>query len=188
MAKDGTNRGGYRSNSGRKRTPIAEKLEKNNPGHRPIKVINPPEDGASEIEGVDMPKPAEFLSAKQRDGEDLIAGEIYKETWHWLHSLKIDKLVSKHLIQAFAMSCARWQQCQEALTKYGFIGKHPTSGAPIKSPYVAIQNDFFNQMQQSWDKLYQIVRDNCMVDFTATDPSDDIMEMLMRKNERNRKK
>ncbi len=37
-----------------------------------------------EVEGVDMPKPHEFLSAEQRDGSTLQAEEIYTETWEWL--------------------------------------------------------------------------------------------------------
>ena len=76
MAKDGTNRGGRRTNSGRKHKPVFEKIENNNPGHRPIKVIDPQVGEITELEGVEMPKIADYLSAVQRDGEKLIAGEI----------------------------------------------------------------------------------------------------------------
>ena len=185
MAKDGTNRGGRRANSGRKRKPAFEKIE-NNTTHRPVTVIEAPDEIPSLV-GTDMPKVADYLSAKQRDREELIAGEIYKETLVWLKSLKVDHLVSKKIIETYAISCARWQQCQEAITKYGFLGKHPTSGAPIKSPYVAIQNDFFTDIHVAWDKIYQIVKDNCTTDYRSTDPRNDIMEKLLRKRELQRK-
>jgi hypothetical protein len=56
-------RGGARPGAGRKKTAIADKIISGNPGNRKITVLDIPE-----IEGVDMPKPHDFLSAEQRDG------------------------------------------------------------------------------------------------------------------------
>ena len=62
------------------RNPLSrKKAENGNPGGRKLEVLDIPE-----VEGVDMPKPHEFLSAEQRDGSTLQAEEIYKETWEWL--------------------------------------------------------------------------------------------------------
>ena len=59
-------RGGARPGAGRKKSAVKEKVD------------------IPEVEGVDMPKPHEFLSAEQRDGSTLQAEEIYTETWEWL--------------------------------------------------------------------------------------------------------
>ncbi len=72
-------RGGARPGAGRKKSAVKEKAENGNPGGRRLEVLDIPE-----VEGVDMPKPHEFLSAEQRDGSTLQAEEIYTETWEWL--------------------------------------------------------------------------------------------------------
>ncbi len=59
-------RGGARPGAGRKKTAIADKIISGNPGNRKITVLD-----IHEIEGVDMPKPHDFLSAEQRDGRDV---------------------------------------------------------------------------------------------------------------------
>ena len=75
-------RGGARPGAGRKKSAVKEKAENGNPGGRRLEVLDIPE-----VEGVDMPKPHEFLSAEQRDGSTLQAEEIYKETWEWLKKI-----------------------------------------------------------------------------------------------------
>ena len=75
MAKGGTNRGGARPGAGRKPKALKEKLDAGNPGKRPLTKLDIPEN----IEGVDMPKPSEYLSGLQRDGKPLGADEIYNK-------------------------------------------------------------------------------------------------------------
>lgn len=77
-------RGGARPGAGRKKSAVKEKAENGNPGGRRLEVLDIPE-----VEGVDMPKPHEFLSAEQRDGSTLQAEEIYTETWEWLKLKKV---------------------------------------------------------------------------------------------------
>ena len=89
MAKDGTNRGGKRVRAGGKPTPAAEKIQNGQPVKimsNDIPQLEPAEleavdlpDGAV-LEGADMPRPAEYLSARQKNGVPLGADEIYKET------------------------------------------------------------------------------------------------------------
>lgn len=67
-------RGGARPGAGRKKSAVKEKAEKGNPGGRKLEVLDIPE-----VEGVDMPKPHDFLSAEQRDGSKLQAEDIYTE-------------------------------------------------------------------------------------------------------------
>ena len=115
MAKDGTNRGGARMGAGAKKKPLADKIAEGNPGKRALTVIDF-DSHAADLEGQPMPKPSRLLSAKQKDGKKLQAAEIYKNTWEWLHERGCSSLVSPQLLERYAMSCARWIQCEEAVT------------------------------------------------------------------------
>ena len=75
-------RGGRRLGAGRKKSAVKEKANNGNPGGRRLEVLDIPE-----VEGVEMPKPHDFLSAEQRDGSELQAHEIYTETWNWLNKI-----------------------------------------------------------------------------------------------------
>ncbi len=108
-------RGGTRPGAGRKKTAVREKLENGNPGGRKLEVLDIPE-----VEGVDMPKPHDFLSAEQRDGSTLQAEDIYAETWRWLKKIGCASKVSPQLLERYAMCSARWIQCEEMTNKMGF--------------------------------------------------------------------
>ena len=148
MAKDGTARGGPRVGQGRKSKALAEKLAAGNPGHRPMLVMDLPE--GTQLDGEEMPEPGEYLKARQRNGGELEAEKIYRETWYWLKERGCERLVSKQLIEQYAMSVSRWIQCEEAISEYGFLSKHPTTGAACASPYVAMSQQFMKQVNQIW--------------------------------------
>ena len=137
MAKDGTNRGGRRVRAGDKPAPAAEKKQKG----LPVKIISndTPALDTAELEavdlpegavlnGTDMPKPSDYLSARQKNGVPLGADDIYRETWLWLKQRNCENLVNKRLIEAYAQAYARYIQCEEAISTYGLLGKHPTTG------------------------------------------------------------
>ena len=167
-------RGGARPGAGRKKSAVKEKAENGNPGGRRLEVLDIPE-----VEGVDMPKPHEFLSAEQRDGSTLQAEEIYKETWEWLKKIGCAAKVSPQLLERYAMCSARWIQCEEAVTEYGFLAKHPTTGNAIQSPYVAMSQNFMSQTNRLWMEIYQIVKENCSSEYGGATPQDDVMERLL---------
>ena len=73
-------RGPKPGSGGRPKKPIADKITDGNPGKRPLTVIDF-KDSAADLEGQPMPKPSEFLSAKQKDGSTLCAAEIYENVW-----------------------------------------------------------------------------------------------------------
>ena len=102
MAKDGTNRGGARIGAGAKKKALADKIAEGNPGKRNITVIQ--FDNAADLEGREMPKPSEMLSAVQKDGKPLIAAEIYEKTWAWLHERGCASLISPQVLERYAMS------------------------------------------------------------------------------------
>ena len=177
MAKDGTNRGGARIGAGAKKKSLADKLADGNHGRRKLTVID--FEGTADLEGQTMPKPSALLSATQKDGKPLIAAEIYETTWNWLAERSCTALVSPQLLERYAMSVARWIQCEEAVTEYGFLAKHPTTGNAIQSPYVAMSQNFMSQTNRLWMEIYQIVKENCSSEYGGATPQDDAMERLL---------
>lgn len=178
MAKDGTMRGGARPGGGRKSKALTEKIATGNPGHKKLTVIDLPE--APDMVGEDMPEPKEYLKAKQKNGGDFAAEEIYKETWQWIKERGCERLISKQTIEQYAMAVSRWIQCEEAISEYGFLAKHPTTQAPIASPYVSMAQQYQKQASAIWYTIFQVIKENCTSEFketTTTDP----MELLMRR-------
>ena len=168
-------RGGKRPGAKQKKKALADKLETNNPGGRPLVVLDIPE-----FEGADMPPPREFLSAQQRDGSDLQANEIYEETWEWLKKICMAGKVSKQLLERYAMCAARWVQCEEMTSKMGMLSKHPTTGKPIPSPFINIGINYMNQANRLWGEIFQLVKENCSTGYEGVNPTDDVMERLLR--------
>lgn len=161
---------------GRPRKPLAEKLSAGNPGKRKLEMLvfdNLPE-------GADMPSPKEFLSAVQRDGTLLSADELYKEAWEWLQKRGCAELISPALLERYAVSAARWIHCEEAVSKFGYLGKHPVSQQPIQSPYVTMSQNYMKQTNRLWGEIFQIVRENCATEYKGVSPQDDLMERLLK--------
>lgn len=171
------NSGGARVGAGRKKKPIADKISDGNVGKRKLTVMEFAD--PANLTGVTMPEPNKILSAKQKDGKDLVATEIYKTTWQWLSERGCVTLVSPQLLERYAMSVARWIQCEGVISEYGFLAKHPTTGAAIASPYVVMSQNFMSQTNRLWCEIYQIVKENCTGEYKGTNPQDDVMERLL---------
>lgn len=157
MAKDGTMRGGPRPGTGPKRKALVDKI---NNGTADAAMVLP---APAEIEGVDVPPVKEYLKATQKNGKDLCAEEVYRDTWNWLKARGCEMLVNNQLLEQYAMSVSRWIQCEEAISEFGFLAKHPTTGNAIASPYVAMSQTYMKQVNQVWYQIYQIVKENCSV-------------------------
>lgn len=177
MAKDGTNRGGARVGAGAKKKPLADKISAGNPGGRKLTVIEFKD--TADLKGQEMPEPNKMLEAVQKDGKALAASEIYKSTWVWINERGCSALVSPQLLERYAMSVARWIQCEECISEYGFLAKHPTTGNAIQSPYVAMSQNFMAQTNRLWMEVFQIVKENCTGEYSGTSPQDDVMERLL---------
>lgn len=185
MAKDGTLRGGRRVRAGDKPEPLSDKITKG----KAAKVLEVP-DLHSEIlqahdliveedlVGEDIPEPSEYLSAKQRDGKPLGADALFKETWRWLRDRGCEKFVNPRLIESYAQAFTRYIQCEEAISSYGLLGKHPTTGGAISSPFVQMSQSFLKQANLLWYEIFDIVKQNCTTSFIGN-PQDDIMEALL---------
>lgn len=177
MAKDGTNRGGARPGAGAKKKALSDKIAEGNPGGRKLTVIE--FTNTADLEGQEMPEPNKMLEAIQKDGKALVAGEIFKNTWMWLNERGCASLVSPQLLERYAMSVARWIQCEEAVTEYGFLAKHPTTGNAIQSPYVAMGQNYMTQTNRLWFEIFQIVKENSAGEYKGANPQDDMMERLL---------
>jgi len=172
VAKDGTNRGGARPGAGRKPKALIDKI---NEGQSAEVLMEP-----AELEGMDVPPVKDFLKSPQKSGRELVAEEVYKETYVWLKARGCDKLVTTQMVEQYAMSVSRWIQCEEIVSSTGFLAKHPTTGAAIASPYVAMSQSYMKQTNYCWMQIYQIVKENCSVEYQGNTPQDDVMERLLR--------
>ena len=151
MAKDGTMRGGARVGSGRKSKALTEKIG-----------------SGLAASVIDLPEPEEI------SGED-----VFRSTFLWLKERGCDRLVNTQLIEQYAMSVSRWVQCETCISEYGFLAKHPTTGAALTSPYVTMSQNYLKQVNQCWYQIYQIVKENCSVEYGGANPHDDLMEHLL---------
>lgn len=186
MAKDGTNRGGRRVKAGEKPKPVVDKIA----AGKAAKILETPDmdcDPMFEISdlgekakllGEDMPNPSEYLTARQKDGKPLGADKIYIETWKWLKERRCDTFINPRLIEAYSQAFARYIQCEEAISIYGFLGKHPTTGGAIANPFVQMSISFQKQANLIWYEIFDIVKQNCTTDYTHI-PQDDVMELLL---------
>ena len=192
IARDGTNRGGRRAKAGSKPTPLADKLAAGKSGKRieihefePETLLVGGDIGeGAELEGADMPDPSEYLSAKQKDGTTLGADELFRETWLWLKERGCEKLVSPRVLESYAQAFARYIQCEQAVSQYGLLGKHPTTGGVVTSPFVTMSQSFQKQANLLWYEIFDIVKQNCTTDFEGS-PNDDMMERLLRSKKGN---
>lgn len=169
MAKDGTQRGGARVNSGRKSNILSEKILDG----KDASALPAP----AELEGVKVPSVKNYLRTKQLNGKKFRAKDVYLETYEWLRSYGCEKLVSSQLIEQYAICVARWIACEEYISETGYLAKHPTTGGAIKTPYVDMSQSYMKQANQVWYQIYQIVKENASVNVSGK--SDGGMEDLL---------
>ena len=62
----------------------------------------------AELEGVDVPPVKDFLKSPQKSGRELVAEEVYNETYAWLKARGCEKLVTVQMVEQYAMSVSRW--------------------------------------------------------------------------------
>lgn len=168
--------GGARVGAGRKRKPLAEKLEYN-PGRRAITYI--PNEAMSNIQGEDMPPPSEWISDETKNTQrTTVATKIYEDTYKWIKERRCDHLITKEQIEQYASSVARYIQCEEGISTFGLLAKHPTTNMPIASPYVGMSERFLKRAHLIWATIYQVVKENCEVP-VGKNHNEDIMEQIL---------
>ena len=113
-------------------------------------------------------------------GGKTYARQIYRETWEWIASHGCEDFVARQLVESYAQVAARHIQCEELLSSYGMIGKHPTTGEPTASPFVKMSIDYLKQASQLWYQIYAAIRDNSTKGVTGNEYND-MMEGLLRR-------
>ena len=91
----------------------------------------------------------------------------------------VPSFVAPRLIESYAQAFARYVQCEQAISKFGLLGKHPTTGAAIASPFVAMSQSFSKQANVYWYEIYEIVRATATRDYSEATPADQLMERLL---------
>ena len=178
MAKDGTNRGGARVGAGRKPKALVTKLAEG----KSAVICDLP--NTPDLNGLEMPPVKEYMTASQKSGLEFCAKDVYKDTWNYLKVRRCQEIVNPQLIEQYAMSVARWIQCETAISDYGFLAKHPTTGAAIASPYVSMSREYMKQVNQCWYQIFQLVKENSSSDYKGASPQDDLMERLLNSKKR----
>ena len=128
MAKDGTNRGGRRVRAGGKPYAFVDKISAGKSANvLDISEFDIDEEfdvndfsDLSDLKGETIPEPSEYLKSKQRNGKPLGADKIFKETWIWLKERRCEKFVNPRLVEAYSQAFARFIQCEEAISNFGF--------------------------------------------------------------------
>lgn len=162
MDKNGQNRGGPRLNSGR----------------RPQTNVS---FGNASDPAVIAKAPA-FFDAEQKSGEAFLANQVLEEITSWLAANHVLDKVPNHLLTMYATSTARWMQAEEKVNKNGFLAKHPTTGAPITSPYVNLALEFSKSAQGCWYQIYNMIKDATGEQVKVEEPANSLIA-LMKKRE-----
>lgn len=114
-----------------------------------------------ELQAITMPSVKEYLTAVQRDGSELCSDEIFCQTMEWLKSRNCENAVSEQIVEQYAMSVARWVHIEQMISKYGYIAKHPTTGAPMQSPYVMMSQAYMKQIIAIRAEIQALVKSSC---------------------------
>lgn len=176
MAKDGTARGGARPGSGQKKKPLADRILE---GKARASLDIPEIKADSDIEGVEMPQVEEWMNREQKNGIPLRAAEVFQNVWEFLVKCGCEMKVSRQLVSQYSMIFARWIQCEEAISKYGLIAKHPTTGGAMTSPYVQMSREYSKQANTCWYQISQVIKDNSEVFVDTQRLQSDMMEDLL---------
>ena len=168
------NRGPIKGTGGRPKKPLHDKLLE---GDTNITALTTPDD--VELVGADMPAPKDYMQRQQKGGIELHAREIFENTWTWLKRYNCEKLVTEQNLEQYAMAAARWIQAEEAVSMYGMLAKHPTTSAPITSPYVGMSMEYSKHANVLWNQIYMVVKDNCTTAVNSYNPQGDMMERLL---------
>lgn len=166
MAKDGTNRGGARLGAGRK------------PKETKVLSLNGQE---AKLQAVEAPKIKQYLSAKQKNGKLLGAKRIYTEMYDYIAALGFIDEVPGALIEEYAICSARWIQCEEAITEYGFLSKHPTTEGVIATPFSGLSNQYMKQANQALYMINQILNECRQREESRGSGGNDLLKMLQEK-------
>jgi len=169
--------GGARIGAGRKKKPLADKLLEGNPGKRRPKVLEfkGPERAVST-------EPPEYLSEYTRNAVSPSIEEIYRETAEWLESTGCLRLVNSGLIAQYAMLKTRWLECERVAATTIMFKETRDDGTFILIPnqICDLGMRYLKAADAIWDKIWNVVAQNCEHSLGGDNPNGDIMAELLK--------
>ena len=66
------------------------------------------------------------------------------------------------------------------------LAKHPTTGQPMASPYVSMEQQFLKLADEVYAKIWDIVKENSTTEFRTDNPNEDVMEALLTRGKKSR--
>jgi len=199
MSKDGTYRGGRRVRAGDKPNSLVDKIASGRSA-RIFETLDLKDEPSFELDSSDFLDPEDLEGEKMEDHWEqirtsthhenqrfsmgtqetlLLRNKIFEETWLWLKKRKCNQFINPRLVESYFQAFARYVQCEEAISKFGFLGKHPTTGAAIANPFVQMSALFQKQANIIWYEIFDIVKQNCTTSFTDTPQQNNAMELLL---------
>ncbi len=190
MSKDGTVRGGARTGAGRKGRSTAQKIldGAQELSLHPELLEDEPENKAPELPEWAVSKQKAKIKAGDLDVDvpELQTERIYKFVWSFLNKLGVVEIVSPLLLIHYSFEAARYVQVEQITSLIGFTFPHPTTGAPMASPYIAASMSYLKQANILWCQITQVIRDRwegSSYDYGRR-PNTDDMEYLLTHNPR----
>lgn len=113
-----------------------------------------------QIQPVAMPPVKDFLDMVQKDGSKLCAELIFSQTMLWLKNRGCENAVTEQIVEQYAMTVARWVHLEKKISEYGYIAKHPTTGAPMQSPYVTMSQAYMKQILAIRAEIQALIKDS----------------------------
>jgi hypothetical protein len=157
-------RGGYRPNAGRKKRPLAEKIEDGNPGKRPLTVLKFAH-GLALSDGAppDLPK---YLEQHGRECDEMLpsAQVLYDSINDLVARSGCADKISQHLIHDFVHLRRSYLEAEWAARKYGrAFSMVDKDGNKIgkRNPYVSIALDYQKAADVSYQRIWAIISQNC---------------------------
>ena len=101
----------------------------------------------------------------------------------WICARGCGALINPRQVESYADAFARFIQCSEAVSEYGLIGKHPTTGAPIASPFTQLEQQYQKQAFVLWTDIFNIIKANSMTpyeDMSNVDPMERLLSAKKR--------
>ena len=187
MAKDGTQRGGKRAGSGRKSKSKMQRIL-DGAQERSLQLYTPEDDEDQEIVVPDLPdwmpkskKMQLTINGVEIEVPELETERVFRGVWTFLSRLAVVDEIGPHILQMYAFEVARYIQAEQIISLTGFTVPHPTTGAPMASPFVSYSMSYLKQANILWAQISQIVREKWDGTFSNfPQAADDMMERLLR--------
>ena len=165
-------RGPKPGTGGRPKKALIDNLADGNPGKRPLTVL----DENLNHKTQDL-TPPEYL---QETGI-----RIFNQLVDWLKPTGCLGYINPEHIAEYALCKQRWLDCIK-WNNQNLLAKHPTTGQPMTSPYVSMEQQFLKLADEVYAKIWDIVKENSTTNFRENNPNDDVMEALLTKGKRSR--